>query len=126
MGRNEFSSSLKRELEIISSARRKSSAPKSRAKELIRIAKNFYGGLIDAGDQIMVLVNEIILSDNAERSSVIIGGGSVKLNAWPTNPDGERLVLVASIECANLKKTFWLQLNPRERCTVYLFNLQSL
>lgn len=52
MGRNEFSSYVKRELEIISSARRKSSVPKSRAKELIRIAKTFHGGLIDAGDQI--------------------------------------------------------------------------
>lgn len=72
----------------------------------------------------MVLVKEIISSDNAERSSIIIGGGSVKLNAWPTNPDGESLVLVATIECANLKKISGFSSIPKEG-VLYIFSTYS-
>lgn len=72
----------------------------------------------------MFRVKEIISSDNAERSSIIIGGGSVKLNAWPTNPDGESLVLVSTIECANLKKISGFSSIPKEG-VLYIFSTYS-
>lgn len=45
LGRNEFASSVKRELDITSGALRKSGVPKSREKELRRMAKKFHSSL---------------------------------------------------------------------------------
>ncbi|WP_147460351.1 RHS repeat domain-containing protein, partial [Pseudomonas syringae] len=49
LGRNEFASSLKRELDITSGALRKSGVPKSRVKELKRMAKKFHSSLNGCG-----------------------------------------------------------------------------
>lgn len=72
----------------------------------------------------MILVKEIILSDDPKDSGIIIGGGSVNLKAWPMNPDGEALVLIATIECASLKKTHNYRSIPQEGM-LYIFSTYS-
>ncbi len=49
LDRNEFASSVKRELDITSGALRKSGVPKSRVKELRRMAKKFHSSLNGCG-----------------------------------------------------------------------------
>jgi uncharacterized protein YwqG len=72
----------------------------------------------------MTLVKEIILSDDFKSSGIVIGGDSVKLNNWPTNPDGEALVLIATIMCASLKKTHNCRSIPQEGI-LYVFSTYS-
>lgn len=72
----------------------------------------------------MILVKEIILSDDFKSSSIVIGGGSVKLNTWPMNPNGEALVLIATIECASLRKTHNSRSIPQEGI-LYIFSTYS-
>ncbi|WP_122456262.1 DUF1963 domain-containing protein [Pseudomonas viridiflava] len=47
-------------------------------------------------------VKEIIVEGNADSSIIALGGNSAKVLAWPVNPDGEELVLVATVDCKNL------------------------
>ena len=49
LGRNEFATSLKRELDITSGALRKSGVPSSRVKQLKRMAKKFHSSLSTCG-----------------------------------------------------------------------------
>ena len=49
LGRNEFATSLKRELDITSGALRKSGVPSSRVKKLKRMAKKFHSSLSTCG-----------------------------------------------------------------------------
>jgi hypothetical protein len=49
LSRNEFASSLKRELDITSGALRKSGVPKSRVKALRKMAKKFHSALNGCG-----------------------------------------------------------------------------
>ena len=72
----------------------------------------------------MILVKEIILSDDPKDSGIIIGSGSVNLKAWPMNPDGEALVLIATIECASLKKTHNYRSIP-QKGMLYIFSTYS-
>jgi hypothetical protein len=56
----------------------------------------------------MIEVNEIVISELKEKSDILsgvtLGGDTASVGSWPVNPDGEPLVLVATIECALLKK----------------------
>ncbi|MCQ2994089.1 YwqG family protein [Pseudomonas syringae] len=72
----------------------------------------------------MILVKEIILSDDSKDPSIVIGGSSVNLNTWPMNPDGKALVLIATIECASLKKTHNYRSIPQEGM-LYIFSTYS-
>ncbi|WP_455914954.1 DUF1963 domain-containing protein [Pseudomonas syringae] len=55
-------------------------------------------------------VNEIVVlsesnNESDRHSGIILGGDRASVDNWPSNSDGEPLLLVATIECALLKKT---------------------
>lgn len=72
----------------------------------------------------MVIVKEIVLGGTDKISGVVLGGNSVKMTAWPTNPDGEPLVLVATIECAKLKDLTNFNSVPNDG-VIYIFSTYS-
>ncbi|MEX6664249.1 DUF1963 domain-containing protein [Pseudomonas sp. W2-17] len=58
----------------------------------------------------MVEVNGIVVLPESKHGSdrysgIVLGGDRANVDYWPSNPDGEPLLLVATIECALLKKT---------------------
>jgi uncharacterized protein YwqG len=72
----------------------------------------------------MVMVQEIVFSDDLKSAGIVIGGGSVRLNTWPMNPDGEALVLIATIDCADLRRVHDYNSIPQEGM-LYVFSTYS-
>jgi uncharacterized protein YwqG len=79
--------------------------------------------LARAGNK-MINVKEILSSDNLNDSCLIIGGDSAKINSWPVNPEGEFLLLIATINCRLFKKITKCGSIPSEG-SVYLFSTYS-
>jgi uncharacterized protein YwqG len=72
----------------------------------------------------MAIVKEIILDDVSRISGIILGGESVKMKIWPTNPDGEPLILVATIDCAKFKNITSFKSVPEDGL-IYFFSTYS-
>ncbi|WP_095093789.1 DUF1963 domain-containing protein [Pseudomonas sp. Irchel 3A5] len=72
----------------------------------------------------MVMVQEIVFSDDLKSAGIVIGGDSVRLNTWPMNPDGEALVLIATIDCAALRRVHDYNSIPQEGM-LYVFSTYS-
>ncbi|MBP0953985.1 DUF1963 domain-containing protein [Pseudomonas sp. 20GA0080] len=69
-------------------------------------------------------VKEITVEENADSSIVVLGGNSAKISAWPLNPDGEKLVLVATIDCKSLAASVNYRCVPKNGF-IYVFSTYS-
>lgn len=72
----------------------------------------------------MINVKEFVTSDNHDDACLIIGGDSAKINSWPVNPEGEFLLLVATIKSRLFKKITKFDSIPNEG-DVYVFSTYS-
>jgi hypothetical protein len=70
----------------------------------------------------MIKVKQIIPSDSvAVSSGVTLGGQVAEVVAWPLNPDGDPLTLVASIDCSKIKgDTKKVAFQVKACCTFFL------
>lgn len=73
----------------------------------------------------MIKVKQIIPSDSvAVSSGVTLGGKAAEVAAWPLNPDGDPLTLVASINCSKIKGDIKNSCIPSEG-VLYIFSTYS-
>ena len=73
----------------------------------------------------MIKVKQIIPSDSvAVSSGVTLGGQVAEVVAWPLNPDGDPLTLVASIDCSKIKGDTKKNSMPSEG-VLYIFSTYS-
>ncbi len=80
---------------------------------------------MDAGDDNMTSVKQVIPSDDvAGEPIIILGGVGAKVVEWPLNPEGEPLVLVAAINCSELKVATKLDSIPKDG-VLYIFSTYS-
>ncbi|WP_238591809.1 DUF1963 domain-containing protein [Pseudomonas abietaniphila] len=70
---------------------------------------------VDEEEVYMVAVKEIITSVNElNNSGIVFGGDIAKVSKWPLNPEGEPLLLIATIKCAELKQRTKLDSLPND------------
>lgn len=61
----------------------------------------------------MLTVKELLTpADDSSYSGVVFGGDSANVSDWPLNPEGEPLLLIATIECALIKQRLKLKSLP--------------
>ncbi|MHC8319080.1 DUF1963 domain-containing protein [Pseudomonas sp. LB3P31] len=71
------------------------------------------------------MVKQIIPSDSVSVSSgITLGGQAAEVVAWPLNPDGDPLTLVASINCSKIKGYTKKSSMPTEG-VLYIFSTYS-
>jgi len=70
---------------------------------------------MDVDEVDMIEVKEIITAvDEGNYSGITFGGNVARVSQWPSNPDGDSLLLIATIECAVLKKHIKVDSLPDE------------
>ncbi|SEI47138.1 DUF1963 domain-containing protein [Pseudomonas sp. NFR16] len=61
----------------------------------------------------MLEVKEIITCVNSlNASGIVFGGNAAQVHQWPLNPDGEPLILIATVDCAALRREIALDSIP--------------
>ncbi|WP_077049319.1 DUF1963 domain-containing protein [Pseudomonas sp. KK4] len=73
----------------------------------------------------MIAVKQIIPSDSdTVNSGITFGGQAAEIVAWPVNPDGDPLTLIASINCSKIKRHLKNNSMPNEG-VLYIFSTYS-
>ncbi len=73
----------------------------------------------------MISVKKIVPSnDDFSSSGITLGGGEARVGAWPKNPQGEPLLLVATFECSKFNQAVNLNIMPDDSL-LYVFSTYS-